>query len=192
MESLQIPFSYFYGMFQEQFRKNVWQQERRKIGETADELDDMIDFFLAIDMSTEEQLALYDQSFMEVCTNYVSTTDAPIDVIPTDPFEFTDLILDTMQENVYKESFLFSLQFIYQNYLECLGKGSPTLMECEDNESISHLQITLDSHYQIVQFESVNMDLLEQDKLMTKVVSMEKNQQLGPYPKVLLKARKDI
>ena len=41
-------------------------------------------------------------------------------------------------------------------------------------------------------FESVNMDLLEQVKIMNKLVVMEYNHQIGPQQKVKFLYRKDI
>lgn len=90
-------------------------------------------------------MLLYNQILFDICADYVALTDSFIEVFPKDTLEFVSLILDTIQENPYKESFLFSLQFIYQNYLDCLEKGNPILMASEDSSTYSYLKETLKS-----------------------------------------------
>lgn len=65
-------------------------------------------------------------------------------------------------------------------------------MSSEDSYSLSSFQITLDSSNLIIGFDATNMNLLEQAKIMSKIVSMESSQQIGPIPKVLYRIRKDI
>jgi len=167
----------------------------REIDDQNDEMD-LIDLLFEWchnpSISSDEQISIYNRILFEICTNYVTLSNCSIDVFPTEVFEFVDLILDTMHENSYKESFLISLQFIYQDYLDCLGKGRPLLMSSKESSVLSSFQIVLDSHYKIIQFDTVNMDFIEQDKIMNKIVSMECKNQIGPNPKVFLHIRHDV
>ena len=191
-ESIQISFNYFYQEFQDKYRQEILKIKQTRISQAEDELDDIFPLFMTEPISKTEMLVTYNKILYDICIDYVTLSDASINVFPKDTLEFVDLILDTIYENPYKESFLISLQFIYQNYFDCLEKGCPVLMSSEDPNSPSSLEITLDSHYQITQFDATNMDLVEQDKIMTKILSMEINKQIGPIPKVLYHIRKDI
>lgn len=185
-------FNYFYQMFINELHKNILEINQTRIKETNGEPSDIFDIYSTINMSKEEQLSIYNKTLFNVCSNYVTLSNASIYIFPADFLEFVYLILDTIHENPYKESFLLSLQFIYQDYFSCLEKGRPILISCEDAESLSSFQVNLDSRYQIMNFETNNMNLLEQDKIMTKIIAMEKENKLGPIPKVLLRVRKDI
>lgn len=188
----EIPFDYFYRMFQSQCREKILEIEQKRIAEHTQELSEIFDFYYTTSITQEDCLPIYNQVLFDICTDYITLSDSDINILPTDPLELVDLILDTMHDNPYQESFLQSLQFIYKDYLNCLGKGSPILMSTKDISSSPFLKVTLDSRYQITQFDAINMDLLEEDKTMTKIVSMEKNHQIGPIPKVLIHFRKDI
>lgn len=111
---------------------------------------------------------------------------------PNNSFEFVTMILDEIEENPYKQSLLKSLQFIYQDYLFILDMGSPTLRSLSDDLQDSYMEVTFDSQYKISDFETVNMNLLEQTKTMTKFFIMQSNQQEGPLQKVKYRYRKDI
>lgn len=65
-------------------------------------------------------------------------------------------------------------------------------MASKEESTLSSFQITIDSNYKIVEFDNVNMDLIEQDRIMNTLLIMEKNKQIGPIPKVLMRIRKDI
>lgn len=192
MNSNQIPFNYFYQIFKNEYRQIILKKERDKIGKIADYLNEIFDFYGSISLGKNDQLSIYNQILFDICANYISLSNSLIDVYPANTLEFVELILNTIQENPYKESFLLSLQFIYQDYLACLGKGSPILMSSEDSNSLASFQITLNSSNQIVDFDAVNMDLIDQDKVMTKIIAMESNQQLGPIPQVRYRLRKDV
>lgn len=192
METTQIPFNYFYLLFKKIFQKEILELERKKIGKNADILSDIFGFYYTESLPKEEKLSIYNKALFEVCTNYVALSNADIDIFPADTLEFVNVILDTIHKNPYRESFLMSLQFIYQDYLECLGKGAPILMITQDPELLSSLKITLDSNYHITEFNAINMEMEEQDKIMTKIISMEKNNKIGPIPKTTFRFRKDI
>ncbi len=117
-----------------------------------------------------------DKSLYYVCTYYMTLSDSEIKVLPKDSFELLECILEELEkrnDREYKNSFLFSLEFIYQKYLEILNVGRPTLTSEENDNKDKFLKVTLDSKYKIMGFESVNMDLLEQVKIMKKLVLME-------------------
>ena len=84
------------------------------------------------------------------------------------------------------------MQFIYQDYLDCLEKGFPLLFSSEDEDTLPYLEVTLDSNYQIIQFDSINIDEYEQDKIMNKFVAMESKNQIVPHEKVRIHVRNDI
>lgn len=190
MESGNVPFNYFYNIFQNEFRRLSLEKERMRIGNTADQLSDIFDFYTSLAMSKEEKISIYNQILYDICINYVSISNSSIYVFPKEPLELIDLILNKIHENPYRESFLMSLQFIYQDYFNCLGKGSPTLMSSNDSSENQSFQITLDYCNKISEFDSTNMDLVEQDKTMNKILFMELNNQVGPIPKVLYRIRK--
>lgn len=78
------------------------------------------------------------------------------------------------KENPHKESLLKSLQFIYQDYLNHLEIGYPSLWNSDDDQQDSYMEVTFNSQNKILAFNSVNMDLLEQTKTMTKFFIMQK------------------
>jgi len=171
----------------------VFEIAQKEVVEDDVEINSPFDFYSSIILTEEDKISICNKVLFDVCCEYVTLANASIDVYPNNSLEFVNLILDTMEENSYKESFLLSIQFIYQNYFDYLGKGYPTLVSPAENISRpSIFQITLDSNHQILQFETINMDLIEQGKIMTKLVSMETRKEIGPLPKVLSFIRKDI
>lgn len=181
-----IPFNYFYIIFKTNYKKEWLETQKQRISENNKQTG------ITIGVTKAQQLSIYNKLLLEICSDYVSLSNAPIDIFPSDVFEFVNLVLETMHENPYKESFLESLQFIYQDYLECLEKGFPLLFSSETEEEISYMEVTLDSAYHIMQFDSINMDVFEQDKIMNKFVAMESKNQIGPHEKVRIHVRKDI
>ena len=95
-------------------------------------------------------------------------------------------------KNPYQRSFLMPLQFIYQDYLDTLKKGTPMLFSSQDVTKEKKFEVTLDSNYQIATFEAINMNLIEQAQTMTQIILHQKNNQMGPIPYVRTKYRKDI
>ena len=137
-------------------------------------------------------MEIYNEVLYQLCTNYVALTDLDIELYPQNVFEFVDLILNNLKENKYKESFVYSLQFIYADYLDYLGKGRPVLKSCESNDSNEYMEIVLDHNYKILDFDSTNLNGTEQSILINKLVMMELNKEIGPLPKVFTRVRKDI
>ena len=84
-----------------------------------------------------------------------------------------------------------SLQYIFQDYFAALKRGAPILFSSEEDINPS-FQVTLDSNYQMTQFEAINMDLVEQNKIILRILTLEKNNQIGPVPNVEYIYRKDI
>lgn len=189
----EVEFNYFHRMFRQEYQKILSDNMKNKIAVEEDEMEQELFLMFPDQYSTkEEKLDAYDRSLFHVCTNYISLSNSNMDVFPNNPFEFVVDILEEIEYNPYKYSFLTSLQFIYQEYLHCLEVGSP-ILGCSGEDSLeSYMKITLDSRYQISQFDCINMDLLEQTKTMTEFVIMQKNKQIGPLPKVKYHYRKDI
>lgn len=192
MQNNKIKHNYFYTMFQDIVRNEIIELERNRIGETAYNLSEIFDFYTNNKISKEDKINLYNKSLFDVCTNYVSLSNSSIDIYPNDSLEFIELILGNIHDNPYKESFLMSLQFIYNDYLGTLGKGIPTLISSESDNENSYFKITLNSRYKLNEFEAVNMDMLEEDEIITNILKLELNNQIGPVNKVKYIIRKDI
>ena len=59
------------------------------------------------------------------------------------------------------------------------------------NEEL-YFEITLNSRYKLNQFEAVNMDMIEENKIITNFLKLELKNQIGPINKVKYIIRKDI
>lgn len=188
MKQKEIAFNYFYKIFVDKYYQKIseWEQKENVIS------TEIFYFENRTMIPKEEQLSIYQQCLFDICVEYVALSDAPIDILPKDPFSFIELILNTLHENPYQHSFLQSLQFIYQEYLSCLGKGWPLLMMSIDTTLEPSLEVVLDSHYKINSFVFSNMELIERDQILNKMISMENRNQIGPVPKVHFLIRKDI
>lgn len=190
-----VDFNYFYLMFLQKFQEYLFLNTKNKISIKDSEEEESLFFLSNYYSSSKEKLMACDKSLYYVCTYYMTLSDSEIKVLPKDSFELLECILEELEkrnDREYKNSFLFSLEFIYQKYLEILNVGSPILSSEENDNKEKLLKVTLDSKYKIMGFESVNMDLLEQVKIMNKLVVMEYNHQIGPQQKVKFLYRKDI
>lgn len=188
----EVEFNYFYNCFIKMFHKEYKNEYRKNIKYMETELMLMLS---AQYFTKEKILEIYDKCLYDICTNYLSLSNSKMYVLANSPFELIVDILNEIEKNSYnpyRESLLTSLQFIYQNYLECLEVGIPILFQSENNQQESYMEITVDSNYRLSQFDFLNMSLLEQTKTMTHLVMMEKNKQIGPLPKVKYYYRKDI
>ena len=169
-----VDFNYFYLMFLQKFQEYLFLNTKNKI--SIKDLEEESLFLLSnYYSSSKEKLMACDKSLYYVCTYYMTLSDSEIKVLPKDSFELLECILEELEkrnDSEYKNSFLFSLEFIYQKYLEILNVGSP-ILSSEENDN-------------------VNMVLLEQLKIMNKLVVMEYNHQIGPQQKVKFLYRKDI
>lgn len=180
----EIPFNYFHQLFLQNIQKKKIELARDRIAQ--DEEDDLISLLLFTEFTKEEMLSISNEVLMDICENYMITTQSEIEVLPNDPFSFINLILNKEEENTYRNSFLESLPLIYREYFSVLGNGIPYLMGSTDEKKPSCFTINLDHQYRIINFDITNMDLLEQVKTMTKIVSMEVGERIGPVPKVLI------
>lgn len=190
-----VDFNYFYLMFLQKFQEYLFLNTKNKISIKDSEEEESLFFLSNYYSSSKEKLMACDKSLYYVCTYYMTLSDSEIKVLPKDSFELLECILEELEkrnDREYKNSFLFSLEFIYQKYLEILNVGSPILSSEENDNKEKFLKVTLDSKYKIMGFESVNMDLLEQVKIMNKLVVMEYTHQIGPQQKVKFLYRKDI
>lgn len=189
LKEREIEFNYFYKMFREEYRKNIVKTRREK---QLNDCNDGLLEILTMTYTKGEILQLYENSLFQVCVNYLSLADSSMNILPNNSLEFVTEILNEIEENPYQKSFLASLQFIFQDYFECLEIGRPILFSSEEDSNDSYMEMVLDSQYKITQFETMNMDLLEQTKTMTKVLILESHRQLGPISKVKYYYRKDI
>lgn len=109
--------------------------------------------FSTLILTKEEIIEAYTTSLFQVLENYLPLSNSNMEILPNNPFEFFILILDEMKNNPYKESLLTSLQFIYQDYLACLGIGRLNLWSSNNDLQDSYMEITFDFHYKILAFE---------------------------------------
>lgn len=191
MDRDKIQISYFYRMFQQKYCEKLYNINKSKIKNDID--DDIFEFLNPEYLDIDEQLSIYNESLVDICTEYITISNSNISIISNNQLELIDEILEENYDNPYKESFLHSLQFIYRDYFNLLHIGNPILSASMDETYSSALIMTLDSKYKIIEFEAVNMDLEEETKIMSDIFKMKYNHQVGPYhPKVNIKVRKDI
>lgn len=178
----EIPFNYFHQLLLRNMQQMKIVLAENKIDQ--DEDMDIIELLFLTKFSKEEMISILNKVLLDICKDYMLSSDSALDVIPNDPFEFVSLILDTKTENPYWGSFVTSLPYIYQEYFGALEIGVPYLERSEDDKLPPCFTINLDAQYQIRNFEMTNIDTLEQDKIMNQIVSMEVKGQIGPIPKV--------
>ena len=158
--------------------------EKAKDKISQDDDTDIIELLLFTKFSKEEMLEIMNEILLNICKAYMIPSNSESDVFPSNPFEFVSLVLDTEEENPYRDSFIKSLPHIYQEYFSVLEVGTPYIEGSNNKELLPCFTINLDCQYRIRNFDITNIDLLEQDKIMNKIVSMEVKGQIGPIPKV--------
>ncbi len=185
-----IEHNYFYLSFRREYLNILKEAQRNKIQDKEQE-NEWYDSFTMYVPTKEEQISIFDKCLFEICIHYISLSNSNIIVLPNHSMELLNLILEEMQFNPYQESFLMSLQYIFQDYFAALKRGAPLLVLNEEDINPS-FQVTLDSNYQMTQFEAINMNLVEQNKVILRILTLEKNNQMGPVPNVEYIYRKDI
>lgn len=163
----------------------------------------------------KKSIEVLEDKIFKMCLHYLSLTNSEINVIPSDLFEFIDVILEKIQKNPYKKSFLLALNLFYSEYFSLMLKGNPfTVTEVRVPEKIQYinpkiskhswytipnqtkkgdiLEVVTDSKNKIVSFEGKGLNPIDRCQIMNKMVRMEKNGEIGPLPKVRQKIRKDI
>lgn len=186
----EIEHNYFYLNFRREYLNILKEVQRNKIQDNEYE-NEWYESFIMYVPTKEEQISIFDKGLFETCINYISLSKSNIIVLPNNSIELLDLILENIQCNPYQKSFLMSLQYIFQDYFAALKRGAPILFSSEEDINPS-FQVTLDSNYQMTQFEAINMDLVEQNKIILRILTLEKNNQIGPVPNVEYIYRKDI
>jgi len=194
MEETKLHINYFYRMFQEETRQLILEKELKTIGVDNDcDLEEfLIETCMNDNLAIEIRIEIYNKVLYKLCAEYVVLAGLDIDVYPQSVFEFVDIILEDLKENKYKESFVYSLQFIYADYLDYLGKGRPILKSSETDDLEKYMEIVLNHNYKILDFDSLNLSGVEQSKLINKLVMMELKKEIGPLPKVITRVRKDL
>jgi len=192
----QIKFDYFYRIFLEECTRILYEKQlenfKSKFSEYNDKREFVFEFFNSDICTKEERIEIYNKIIHDICVTYLSLSKSDIDVIPTDVFELIKLILNNIHDNEYKENFLTSLQLIYQTYVEALESGRPMIWGSNDDGKEKGFNIVLDSNYNILDFGFNSVDLLEQDKIITNIVMMLYNNELGPIENASIRVRKDI
>jgi len=191
MYNQEIPFNYFYRMFQEINREKIKQYliEQNNYDE---ELYNCFDIYNAPEIGKKKQIEFLEESLFDICATYIPVSKSPLTIYPNNPYEFVSLILDTMEKNPYRKSFLESIQFIYQDLFRTLEKGTLMLFSSREASKPKEFLVTLDKKFQITEFEAINMNLKEQAITMNKLLLQMKKGELGPLPLVRTRYRKDI
>lgn len=183
----EVHFRFFYDKFRELFREKAYKIKATRVSEHSDDpfedLDNIFDIYWTPTISPEERIRIFDEILFDICVNYVSLANMDLGDYPKSSFAFLDLILNNAQKNKYLESFLLSIQFIFKDYFNFLGKGDPLLRGSEE-ECEPVLEITLDEQNKIEQFEAINMNLLEENKAILRVLTLEKANKIGPVEQV--------
>lgn len=184
-------FNFFDKMFDRECQRNIVENMRHKITENDD--FELLYLFPTQLVGKEETLEIYKKSLFECCANYISLANIDINLYPSEALDFVELILESNEkDSYYGESFLFSLQLIYQKFFSALNIDSPVLNSCSEDSDSSYLEVILNSSYHLLDFRSVNMSELEQTKTMTKILKLELENKLGPLQNVKYCYRKDI
>lgn len=190
MKKQEIPFNYFYTIFKEKACPLLIQKELED-KEFDLEIYETFDAFVCNQVSNENKLLIYDHALHDTCLDYLSYSDSSIDIIPKSSWEFLDLILHNLENNNYKKSFLDSVLFICVDYLNCLGKGNPLIWSSEDEDLSPTAILEMNDKNEMTDFKSINLKLLDQVKILVRIVTMEANKQLSPYDKrVQIRIRK--
>ena len=186
MEENKLEPAHFYHMYLDKRNERVYRDNKNKLSDDDDMgIYECIDFH-SINKNDLKSIIL--GAINDTCMEYLNESDSNISVIPNDTFEFIDYILEEDIESIYKDNFIFSLNFIYQDYLNLLNKGYPYFESSIDDSGMSEYIMVLNSENEIIKFESIGLKEEEQAKIITSMFRMDYNNQLGPYhPKVHMK-----
>ncbi|MGM9834730.1 MAG: hypothetical protein ACI31M_03025 [Bacilli bacterium] len=185
-----ITFNYFLHMFENEVLKRTKEICLKK--ETYLEEDDII-YVAEVLLTNEEKIRIYNESFYEILVNYLSLSEnKELTIVPSNPITLCCLILNSLEDNKYKESFLLSVQFIIKRYLSLLDKGDPTLSSRDTKDKEKLFTITYDSNSRMNDFESNNMSLEEQDETMLKILKLSLEGKDINLPDIKIINRKDI
>lgn len=186
-----VKFNYFMNLFRKKFNDRA-----EKIGFEKLNREDFLDCLQMGDLYAtfplnKERLSIYEEVLPDICKTYMLLTDTFIENTE-DAFGLVKQILDTMTDNPYKDSFLWFISMFFKTNLYVLGKGDPLLFYTLGSSKNSQFQVTLDRNYQIRTCEAINMDKVEEAKTMVRILTLEKNNQIGPVSNVNYIYRKDI
>ena len=140
----------------------------------------------------DETEDILNEAIKETCLEFLTLSEIQINVIPKDSIALVEEILENLKNGPYTESFLFSLQFIFQDYLESLNFGWPILLSSKDEKLAKTFLVVLNSQNKLNEFEAINMSLEEQTETMIKICKMALKNIQGPLPNVLYLKRNDI
>lgn len=181
-----INHSYFYQMYLRKFNEKLLEESKTKIGSS-----DIYEYLNGL--PKEEKLLIFDEILFDICDNYISLSNSDIYIYPNDSFCLLNQILDNMHDNIYKESFLFSLQIILGEcfcHLDLAKSGLTSSSKISSNDS--GLKIVYDKFNKIIEIENNDNDLIKGLKMLLNILSMERENKIGPFPEVKLIYRKDV
>lgn len=176
-----IKLDYFYNLFIEAYKSSIVDYlDSKNNEEVFDEV--LTDSNL---VSREERICFFDESLLFVCLCYVALSKSSVEVT-RNAFETASFILNSIEENEYQKSFLFSLMSILNEYLICLDKGR-AILSLTKRARNKEYRIILDSDEKIKEMNARNMSSLESTQTMLRVLTLERNGGIGPIPNVVYK-----
>ncbi len=152
----------------------------------------------------KKRIELYDMALVCMGKIYCELTNTIVEHPEMNTFDYIEQILGTIanasypneilsnQKVFYQESFLWSLEMICKDYFLFLEKGDIILSSKEDEGKEKQFQITLNAYNDITDCEAINMNMKESAETFLHVLKLEKNNQIGPIPKVVYKYSKSI
>ena len=195
MQQKEVPFNYFYRQWLEAYDRLLNNEmenilDNLNLENVCREMDNFELTFLTRDkISREQKIKSLESALWEVCMYYVALSNSSCPKESNDAVDFVNYILKNLTTNPYRDSFLFSLEFISQNILLELGKGYPILMQQNSEDEEKQCIVTLDTNNCLDQIETVNMTLEEQASTIFKICNMESRGLQGPMPNVLIRKR---
>lgn len=186
-----IEFDYFMKLFRLKFNEKAYLIGMEKMDkETFYECLSLGDLYATFPLN-EERLSIYEEILLEICKRYMQLTNAFIEN-SDNPYLLVNQILNTITDNPYRNSFIWFINMFFRDNMYFLGRGTPLLMYSLGSLETKQFEITLDANYQIRKCEAINMNKVEEAKTMMRILSLEKNNQIGPIQNVEYIYRKDI
>lgn len=179
----EIELNYFHKIYRNKYQELIQQTIKERIMSQEKYEQELFLMFPLAYATQDEKLEASNKSLYFTCLSYLSLSNSNINA-SSNSFKLLNDILNELEINPYRDlkykySFLTSIQFICQNYLDNLDIGFPILFNSYNNLEESYMNILLDSRYKIYKFDCLNMNLLKQTKTMVKVVLMLYNHQIG-------------
>lgn len=183
MNSNAIPFNYFYRECSQKYQKIVLERQAQLLK------DGIKSYYVYL---IEEKMPMMEKAIMEVCIDYIRICDLGIELLPKNVFELLLFILEQSKPTTYQQSFLFSIDLICADYLEMIGAGRPVLSSSNKKSDEKYCEVTLNKENKIMDLTTINLNPLEETKIIVKMCMLIKNKEQGPLPLVKYRKRNDV